>query len=103
MRAWVVLALFMILAVSGCDDGATIRRNLAQCELSTRARYFGGAGGYNTDFLLTCMQARGFVIDGNLTTSGIRCGGLAGTASLEDECYRPDTFMGKWSAAFEEQ
>lgn len=94
-----------VLTVSGCDSGAAIRRSLAQCELSPRARIhdpFGAEAGWDDDYLELCMQARGFVVDDNLKWAATSCAKLDHPA-IEDECYRRDSMIGKWEARIGER
>lgn len=89
--------LFVMLSVSACSDGSPeARQNLAKCELSPRAS--DSYGGYNVKYLITCMQAAGFVEDNNLTESGgTRCYD-DGNPWVTSDCYRADNDIAAWLA-----
>lgn len=86
----VALVAVPLLALAGCDDPAEIRKSLAQCELSPRAK-IEGSPRYDDDFLELCMQAKGFVLDRRITPRVMKlpCKEMSYPA-IEAECYRSD-------------
>jgi hypothetical protein len=87
-------AAFILPFVAGCDDGPGARRHLAQCQLNPHAKQ--ETGGWDDDYLSTCMQAGGYVIDLHLPMAGdVKCGELPYPA-IDAECYRPDNALAQW-------
>lgn len=77
----------LVLGLAGCDEGPAVRQNLAQCELEPRAH--NTAGGFDNSFLLTCMQARGFILDFNQAAA---CKAVPYPA-IQATCYRSDDWL----------
>jgi hypothetical protein len=87
----------MLPFLAGCDDSAGARRQLAQCQLNPRAKTSTGA--WDDDYLTTCMQASGYVIDQNLPVSGeMKCREIPYPA-IDAACYRPDNAFAQWYVA----
>jgi hypothetical protein len=94
MKRWLGIVL-LLMPLAGCADEAGARKHLAQCELSPKAKADGG--GWDDNYLSTCMQANGFVIDGNLPAEGAKCSDLT-YPEIEPSCYRPDNSLAEWWA-----
>jgi len=88
-----ILLVLPLLALAGCDDGSAGRQKLAQCMLSPSAK--SSSGDWNDVYLATCMQDKGFVVDGSRTSMGAKCEALDYPA-IEASCYRPDNALAKW-------
>jgi hypothetical protein len=87
--------ILIALVLTGCDSGPEIRKNLAQCELNSRA---GDPGNWNDGYLATCMQAKGYVTDDRLESPNkAKCGDQVFKAESAD-CYREDGIIGGWLA-----
>jgi len=88
-----LLLIFLPLLLAGCD-GPNTRKNLAECQLAREAR--DPSGSWNENFLKTCMQEHGYIVDNNLKgNGGTRCGALE-YPQIDAGCYRIDTLLGKW-------
>jgi len=87
--------LLPVLFLAGCDDGSAARQNLAQCELSPHAKQ--PEGSWNDNYLSTCMQAKGWIVEKKHTALGVKCGDLD-YPEIAASCYRPDNALAKWLA-----
>jgi|WetSurMetagenome_2_1015567.scaffolds.fasta_scaffold749349_1 hypothetical protein len=91
-----IFAIVLLLPLCGCDDPEA-RKLLAQCELSREARV-PNFDHYDWHYLEKCMQAKGYVEDGNLSRAdGIKCRDTL-WSDEEAACYRSDNTISKWFA-----
>ena len=91
------LAGIAALVLAACDNGGG-RQALAQCMLAPEAKdpHGFGEGGWKTDYLRLCMQAKGYVLDEHLPgRADLQCGALA-YPYTNAGCYRPDNVLAKW-------
>jgi hypothetical protein len=56
-----IVLILPLLALTACDDGPTETETLAQCRL-------GDSLPSDDDYMKTCMQAKGFLLDTSLST-----------------------------------
>jgi hypothetical protein len=82
----------VLLPLLGCDD-PTARQYLAQCKLEPAAQV-PNFSHYTIGYLGQCMQAKGYVEDGELVAYGKKCADLLWSAEIAT-CYRPDNEMAR--------
>lgn len=96
-RVWtthLLAPILLTLLLAGCEEqqAAEARQALARCKLDRRARDYSGL--FDMDFLTTCMQASGFVLDLKMPSGGWKCSEVFAPEG-DAACYRMDNWFGE--------